>query len=379
MNGTRGLVVVTRAPGSDGAKTRLAEAIGADACLRLQAAFLADTVHWGGPSPGVGSCPSILRPACARSPSGGRVAVAPQLGEDFGERMRGAVNAGFAAGAAPVAMIASDSPTLPPEVLEEGWSLVEGGRSDVALGPAEDGGWVMIAAARPLPPACFADVRWSGPETLDDTRRALSAAGLRVACTRSWYDVDTAADLERLRAELGAGAAPAAPHRCRDETFSRIGWTPRSMTILSPAVLRLMLGALFFSTFFENLEKNLYTVSGYSGSSTTTRRATTLLLLERPLHEVHLRPRVVLCSVQAVFELSLGILLVLGLASGVVALVAAAHLTALWVSELGILWVWELLSLIVVAVVVGLAFLPALLDRARPVAIASSARRCWAP
>ena len=212
VNGTRGLVVVTRAPGSDGSKTRLAQAIGVDACASLQSAFLADTITWATPLASrrlLSVFPPSGVPAVAVVADGW--AVAPQVGEDFGERMRGAVNAGFAGGAAPVAMIASDSPTLPPEVLEEGWSLVEGGRCDVALAPAEDGGWVMIAASRPLPPACFADVRWSAPETLDDTRRALSAAGLRVACARSWYDVDTAADLERLRAELGAGAADRLP------------------------------------------------------------------------------------------------------------------------------------------------------------------------
>jgi uncharacterized membrane protein YphA (DoxX/SURF4 family) len=141
------------------------------------------------------------------------------------------------------------------------------------------------------------------------------------------------------------------------------------MTILSPAVLRLMLGALFVSTFFENLEKNLYTVSGYSGliDDYAARNNAPSFWSDHFMkfisdHASFFAP------VQAVFELSLGVLLVLGLASGVVALVAATHLTALWVSELGIFWVWELLSLIVVAVVVGLAFLPPLLDRSRPVA-----------
>jgi rSAM/selenodomain-associated transferase 1 len=212
LNGTRGLVVVTRAPGSDGAKTRLAEAVGADACLRLQAAFLADTIAWAGGLAGR-QVLSVYPPARARdvADEADGWLVAPQVGADFGERMRGAVNAGFAAGAAPVAMIASDSPTLPPEVLEEGWALVQEGRFDVALGPADDGGWVMIAAARPLPPGCFDGVHWSVPETLGDTRRALSAAGLRVGGTRPWYDVDTAEDLKRLHAELGAGAAGRLP------------------------------------------------------------------------------------------------------------------------------------------------------------------------
>ncbi len=205
-------MVVTRAPGSDGAKTRLAEAVGAEACLRLQTAFLADTVEWAGALAGRRML-SVYPPAgvLAVADQADGWLVAPQLGADFGERMRGAVNAGFAAGAAPVAMIASDSPTLPPDVLEEGWTLVEGGDSDVALGPADDGGWVMIAAARPLPRACFDGVRWSVPQTLEDTRRALSAAELRVACTRPWYDVDTAEDLNRLRAELDAGAASRLP------------------------------------------------------------------------------------------------------------------------------------------------------------------------
>ena len=140
------------------------------------------------------------------------------------------------------------------------------------------------------------------------------------------------------------------------------------MTILSPAVLRLMLGALFVSTFFENLEKNLYTVPGYSGliDGYAARNNAPGFWSDHFMkfisdHASFFAP------VQAVFELSLGVLLVLGLASGVVALVAATHLTALWVSELGIFWVWELLSLIVVAVVVGLAFLPPLLDRSRSV------------
>jgi uncharacterized membrane protein YphA (DoxX/SURF4 family) len=142
-----------------------------------------------------------------------------------------------------------------------------------------------------------------------------------------------------------------------DATVMRISW---------PAVLRLMLGALFVSVFFENLEKNLYTVSGYSGliDDYAARNNAPSLWSDHFMkfisdHASFFAP------VQAVFELSLGILLVLGIASGVVALVTAGHLTALWISELGLFWVWELLSLIVVAVVVGLAFLPSLLDRSR--------------
>jgi uncharacterized membrane protein YphA (DoxX/SURF4 family) len=140
----------------------------------------------------------------------------------------------------------------------------------------------------------------------------------------------------------------------------------RDMQISWPAVLRLMLGALFVSTFFETLEKNLYTVPGYSGliDGYAARNNAPGFWSDHFMKFISDHASL-FAPVQAVFELSLGILLVLGLASGIVALLTAGHLTALWISELGLFWVWELLSLIVVAVVVGLAFLPSLLDRRR--------------
>lgn len=138
------------------------------------------------------------------------------------------------------------------------------------------------------------------------------------------------------------------------------------MQMLSPAVLRLLLGALFVSTFFENLEKHLYGVSGYSGliDGYAARNNAPGIWSDHfmPFISDHAS---FFAPAQAAFELSLGVLLTLGIATGILALVAALHLTALWISELGIFWVWELLTLIVVAVVVGLAFLPSLLDRTR--------------
>ena len=46
---------------------------------------------------------------------------------------------------------------------------------------------------------------------------------------------------------------------------------------------------------------------------------------------------------QGFTEISLGVLLVLGLFTRAAALVAFAFLTSLWVSEWGTAWIWELL------------------------------------
>jgi uncharacterized membrane protein YphA (DoxX/SURF4 family) len=132
------------------------------------------------------------------------------------------------------------------------------------------------------------------------------------------------------------------------------------------SVLRLGLGALFVSVFYENLEKKLYGVSGYEGLITDYRTRNNAPGIWQDFMKFISDNASFFAPVQAVFEISLGVLLVLGIATGLVALVAAGHLTALWISELGIFWVWELLTLMIVAVVVGMATLPRLLDRSRP-------------
>lgn len=208
------LVIVTRVPGSASAKTRLAGGVGPGASLRLQEAFLVDTLQWAS-ALGERRVLAVHPPrgAAALAEHAPGFAVVGQPEGSFGERMRGAVNVGFApGGAGPVAMIATDSPTLPEAIIADAWEAVSTTHgADVALAPACDGGWVGIAARAPLPPGCFDGVRWSAPATLADTRAALQAAGLRVAQVSGWYDVDTRDDLARLARELREPGARALP------------------------------------------------------------------------------------------------------------------------------------------------------------------------
>jgi uncharacterized membrane protein YphA (DoxX/SURF4 family) len=134
-------------------------------------------------------------------------------------------------------------------------------------------------------------------------------------------------------------------------------------------VLRVMLGALFVSVFFENLNKKLYTPDGYAALIRGYRADGNAPGAWKDFMRFIEDHSSLFAPVQAAFELTLGIVLVLGIATGLLALVAAGHLTALWISELAPRrWVWELLSLMVVAVVVGLASLPSLLDDRRTLA-----------
>ena len=109
------------------------------------------------------------------------------------------------------------------------------------------------------------------------------------------------------------------------------------------ALVRLTIGAMFISTFFENLGKGLYSAAGYSslinhyiqaGHSPAAWKAVMGFMAS---HAGIGGPG------QAVMEISLGILLVIGLLTRPAAFVAFLFLTSLWVSEWGTSWIWELL------------------------------------
>ena len=133
------------------------------------------------------------------------------------------------------------------------------------------------------------------------------------------------------------------------------------------AVMRIAMGALFISVFFDNLNKDLYAQPGYgdliNGYSADT--AAPAFWSDGVMGFVADNGSF-FAPAQAIFELGLAVALILGIATGAVALITAGHLLALWVSQLGIFWVWEIGLLIIVAVVVGLAALPRLLDRGLP-------------
>jgi uncharacterized membrane protein YphA (DoxX/SURF4 family) len=109
------------------------------------------------------------------------------------------------------------------------------------------------------------------------------------------------------------------------------------------ALMRLTIGAMFVWVFFENLGKGLYKPSGYAGLINDYIENGHSPAVWKSVMALAANHASVAAPLQGLTEISLGVLLVLGLFTRPVALVACAFLASLWVSEWGTSWIWELL------------------------------------
>ena len=115
------------------------------------------------------------------------------------------IGASFDRGYKAVCVIGSDAPHLPAAFLLEAWGRLQRG-ADAVLGPADDGGYYLVALPRAAP-ALFRDIPWSGAAVLEVTLARAAEERLSVSLLPPWYDVDTPDDLLRLREDLRRGVA----------------------------------------------------------------------------------------------------------------------------------------------------------------------------
>ena len=124
---------------------------------------------------------------------------------------------------------------------------------------------------------------------------------------------------------------------------STVSFASQSDAAKGLALVRVTVGVMFVWVFFENLGKGAYTPGGYAGvinyyiKNSHAPGAWKLVLEFMSSHAAMVAPG------QAVMEISVGILLVIGLLTRPVALIAFLFLGSLWVTELGTSWIWELL------------------------------------
>jgi uncharacterized membrane protein YphA (DoxX/SURF4 family) len=109
------------------------------------------------------------------------------------------------------------------------------------------------------------------------------------------------------------------------------------------AIVRATIGAMLVWVFFENLGKGLYTPAGYAGLINYYIEQGHSPAVWKAVMGLVASHAALAAPMQAMTEISLGVLLVIGLLTRPVAFVAFLYLGSLWVSEWGTSWIWELL------------------------------------
>jgi len=193
------VAVLAKAPVAGFAKTRMIPALGADGAALLQQRLIeraAATAAAAGIGPvTVWATPDEAHPIFQALRARG-FALERQGDGDLGRRMLAAL----AAAPGPCLVIGTDCPALACDHLRAAASILRGG-ADVVIVPAEDGGYAVIGMRKPEP-ALFADMRWSTPGVMQETRRRLRRLGLAWQEPVTLWDLDRPADLARLR-EIG--------------------------------------------------------------------------------------------------------------------------------------------------------------------------------
>jgi uncharacterized membrane protein YphA (DoxX/SURF4 family) len=136
----------------------------------------------------------------------------------------------------------------------------------------------------------------------------------------------------------------------RDNTYPV---TDQPQAGIGLALVRLTIGAMFIWVFFENLGKGLYKPSGYAGLINFYIQHDHAPAIWKAVMAQAAAHASMAAPLQGLTEISVGVLLVLGLFTRPAGLVAFAFLGSLWISEWGTSWIWELLVPVVASL--GLA------------------------
>ncbi len=214
-SGRHALAVMAKAPRPGKVKTRLSPPLTLAQTAALNICFLQDTAE------NIAGVGAQAVPILCYTPVGDEsafdgilphhFALIPQRGDNFGQRLLAAAQDILACGFASVCLIDSDSPTVPRAAFIQAVAELSKPGDRVVLGPSHDGGYYLIGLKQPHPEP-FDRISWSTALVAEETRQRCREAALDLVELPLWYDVDDAATLALLNAELLQAQSPAFTH-----------------------------------------------------------------------------------------------------------------------------------------------------------------------
>jgi len=140
-----------------------------------------------------------------------RARFLPQVDGDLGQRLIAIVRTEFAGGCERIFLIGGDCPSLSHDYFRQADAALDS--NDVVIGPAQDGGYVLLGLKQPLDTlgitgldrcdssrprgfdSLFTNITWSSSAVLDQTLLAAHNHNLSVRLLHPLADIDDAASL----------------------------------------------------------------------------------------------------------------------------------------------------------------------------------------
>lgn len=191
------IAIFAKAPIEGFAKTRLVPRLGANAAAELQRLLIERTIRMAirsriGPV-SLWCTPDRNHAAFSSLGAEYSIPLYVQSGTDLGARMLNAFE--VLTDIYPVIVIGCDCPALQPAHLNVCAAALRSERDAVFI-PTEDGGYALIAAAKPWP-ELFREIPWGSCDVMPQTRARAMRSGLRISEPVMLWDVDTPEDYDR--------------------------------------------------------------------------------------------------------------------------------------------------------------------------------------
>ena len=202
------ILIFARAPRPGRVKTRLIPVLGGQGACAFHAACLRHTLERLGRRP---PAPLELWVTDTSDPLLGSLAgrhgcgLRRQQGDDLGQRMWHAAREALGR-ASRVVLVGTDVPLLDSAYLETALQRLEEG-AEVVMGPAEDGGYVLLGLGQAWP-ELFDAMPWGSDKVAERTRQRCRRSGLRLEELPLLWDIDRPQDLWRLERERDAALLP---------------------------------------------------------------------------------------------------------------------------------------------------------------------------
>jgi rSAM/selenodomain-associated transferase 1 len=198
---TRALVIMAKAPKPGMVKTRLTESLPSLAVTALYRCLLEDTLALAKSLTRVEvavMCPASDQEELAHL-LGDTVQVIAQKGEGLAAGLITVFRHFTAAGQRHVVAFNSDSPHLPPSILERAFELLAS--YDVVVGPTHDGGYYLVGA-KAAHPSLFEGHGMGTRSALHGLLMRTKVLELSTGFTEPFYDIDITNDLLQLARDL---------------------------------------------------------------------------------------------------------------------------------------------------------------------------------